>query len=99
LTKQFLRTRPPITKAIRFFRTLSAQNVSTLNWVLFGCSLQLNCYKNKKRFRENKKWDPQGSFSTSFNGKNKCLATVCSIGVKFLPSPLWGRGRGLANHR
>jgi hypothetical protein len=29
---------PPITKAIRFFHTLFAQHVSTLNWALFRCS-------------------------------------------------------------
>jgi hypothetical protein len=49
LTKQFLRTRPPITKAIRFFRTLSAQNVSTLNWVLFGCSFTTDLLQKQKK--------------------------------------------------
>jgi hypothetical protein len=43
LMKKFLQTHPPITKAIRFFHTLIAQHVSTLNWVLFRCSSQLNC--------------------------------------------------------
>jgi hypothetical protein len=35
-------------KAIMVFYTLFVQNVSTLNWVLFRCSLQLNCHNNKK---------------------------------------------------
>jgi hypothetical protein len=42
LWKMFMQTHPSITKAIRFFHTLFAQQVSTLNWVLFGYSLQLN---------------------------------------------------------
>jgi hypothetical protein len=36
--EKFLQTHPPIAKAIRFFHTLFAQHVSTLNWVLFRCS-------------------------------------------------------------
>jgi hypothetical protein len=39
--KKFLQTHSPITKAIRFFHTLFAQHVSTLNWVLFGCFFTL----------------------------------------------------------
>jgi hypothetical protein len=39
--KTFLQTHPPIKKAIRFFHTLFAQHVTTLNWVLFRRSLQL----------------------------------------------------------
>jgi hypothetical protein len=37
--KSFLQTHAPITKAARFFHTLFALRVSTLNWVLFRCSL------------------------------------------------------------
>jgi hypothetical protein len=40
--KKVLKSHPPITKAVRFFYALFSQHVSTLNWVLFRCSLQLN---------------------------------------------------------
>jgi hypothetical protein len=41
--KKFLQTHPPITKAIRFFHTLLAKHVLTLNWVLFRCFFHLHC--------------------------------------------------------
>jgi hypothetical protein len=42
-----------VTKAIRFFHALFAQHVSTLNWALFRCWLQLNCNCNLKRSNVN----------------------------------------------
>jgi hypothetical protein len=54
--EKFLQTQPPITKAKRFFHTLFAQHVSTLNWVLFRCSFTTELSQQKIQEVFNKNW-------------------------------------------
>jgi hypothetical protein len=47
--KKFFANTPTNNKATRFFHTLFAQHVSTLNWILCGCSFTA---ENLEKFRQ-----------------------------------------------